>query len=162
MWCCSPLKPNHSNSRPLGEVRSMCGSREVSTPANEHHFIYICICDDQINGYSLGMIMCLVLTYRFSSIGAVEVKWRGRERDGEKDVRRNWSAASLGFYCICGQALSFLRPVKRLAVFVVKQTWKRVKVHICVCLYNCTQGKTKKMNVQHGNDYQDVHYEYIR
>lgn len=31
-----------------------------------------------------------------------------------------------------------------------------------VCLYNCTQGKTKKTTEQHWNDYQDVHYEYIR
>lgn len=69
------------------------------------------------------------------------------------------SAASLEFYRICGRALSVLRQTARS---VCSKANMKEGESGYLCLYNCTQGKTKKTTVQHWNDYQDVRYEYIR
>lgn len=78
--------------------------------------------------YSLGMIMLLVLTYRFLNIGPVEVKWR------------NWSAASVEFCCICGQPLSVCVcvclhcPAYCQIAHSLCSKANMKEVHMCVCI----------------------------
>lgn len=99
----------------------MCGNRKMDTTS----FIYNMV------EYSLGMIMFLLLTYRFLSNWGEVMGWACYW------VTKAWSvwssATSVGWFlslCVyaCVFTLFWLPPVKLLTPIVTKHTWRSIKV----------------------------------
>lgn len=101
----------------------MCGNRKMDTTSF--------ICNNWMVEYSLGMIMFLLLTYRFLSNWGEVMGWACYW------VTKAWSvwssATSVGWFlslCVyaCVFALFWLPPVKLLTPIVTKHTWRSIKV----------------------------------